>query len=143
MPIVYVNIGSNLGERENLINRAIEEIGDRFGYCCISGLVESEPWGFDSANRFLNIGISFKTLLHPEEILDTLKKIEKKISGKSHRDSQGNYSDREVDIDIMAIDEITYDSERLHIPHKHLLEREFFLIPLKELSPSWKYPSIR
>lgn len=134
MPVVYVNIGSNLGDRKSFIQEAIKEIGDHFGYYCISGLVESEPWGFESTNPFLNIGIAFKSEMHPEIILSTLQKIEKKISRVSHRDKEGNYTDREVDIDIMAIGEIKYDSERLHIPHPHLLERDFFLIPLKELA---------
>ena len=140
MPIVYVNIGSNLGERETLIRKAINEISNRFGYCCISGLVESEPWGYDSTNPFLNIGIAFKSDLHPELILDILQEIEKKISEKSHRDKEGNYADREIDIDIMAIGERRYKSERLQIPHIHLLERDFFIKPLKELAPNWRYP---
>lgn len=140
MPIIYVNIGSNLGERESLINRALEEIGNHFGCCCISGLVESEPWGFESTNPFLNIGVSFKSDLPPEKILDELQNVEKKISLVSHRDNRGNYKDREIDIDIMAIDEMIYDSERLHIPHPHLLARDFFLIPLKELAPDWQHP---
>ena len=140
MSVVYVNIGSNLGDRISLINKAIDEIGNRFGYYCISGLVESEPWGFDSTNTFINIGVAFKSKLPPEEILDILQGIEKKISLVAHRDSNGNYVDREIDIDIMAIDEIRFDSERLHIPHIHLREREFFLTPLRELAPFWQYP---
>ncbi|MCH5235870.1 MAG: 2-amino-4-hydroxy-6-hydroxymethyldihydropteridine diphosphokinase [Muribaculaceae bacterium] len=140
MPVVYVNIGSNIGDRETLIKKAIDEISNQFGCCCISGLVESEPWGFDSTNTFLNIGLSFKSDLAPEDILDILQGIEKSISLVSHRDKDGNYADREIDIDIMAIDEIKYDSDRLHIPHPHLLERDFFLSPLKELAPFWQHP---
>lgn len=141
MSIVYVNIGSNLGDRQALIEEALAGIGEKFGYYCRSGYIESEPWGFNSSNRFLNIGAAFKSDSHPEEILDILQEIEKSISRMSHRDASGNYADRELDIDIMAIDEISYESERLKVPHKHLLERKFFLDPLKELAPFWKYPA--
>ena len=133
MPVVYVNIGSNLGDRRGLIDQALKRIGEIFGYYCISGFVESKPWGFDSANRFLNVGAAFKSDLHPEEVLSLLQQIEKGISAMSHRDSEGNYADREIDIDIMAIDDLAYHSERLQLPHPHLNERDFFLVPLREL----------
>ena len=133
MAIVYANIGSNLGQRKVLIEKALDLIGDTFGYYCISEFVESEPWGFDSTNLFLNVGVAFKTTLEPEQVLLTLQSIEKAISSVAHRDSVGNYKDREIDIDIMAIDDMVYRSERLILPHPHLHEREFFLLPLKEL----------
>lgn len=140
MAIVYANIGSNLGDRKSHIHKALEAIGKNFGFYCISGYVESYPWGFDSHNRFLNLGVSFKSDLSPEDILDILQKIEREISTVSHRNSEGAYKDREVDIDIMAIDETRYKSPRLRIPHRHLLRRDFFRQPLKELAPEWKYP---
>ena len=135
MAIVYVNIGSNLGHRESLISQAIDLISDNFGFYCVSRIVESEPWGFDSTNIFMNIGVAFKSELHPEIILDKLQSIEKKISSVSHRDNQGNYKDREIDIDIMEIEGVNYQSERLCVPHPHLHERDFFQIPLRDLKP--------
>lgn len=140
MPIVYVNIGSNLGNKKAIIEKAIDKIGEIFGFYCKSEFVESEPWGFDSANSFFNIGVAFKSEKEPEKILNILQNLEKEISGVAHRDKFGKYKDREVDIDIMAIDEIRYDSEILTIPHPHLLERSFFIGPLLELAPLWKYP---
>lgn len=133
MAIVYVNIGSNLGNREELIARATSRIGQIFGYYCTSGLIESAPWGFNSTNRFLNIGVAFKSDLHPEEVLTKLQSIEKEISSVAHRDDTGHYKDREIDIDIMAIDHLTYRSDKLVVPHPHLQARDFFLIPLNEL----------
>lgn len=140
MSVAYINIGSNLGDRKANINKALEWIGIKFGPFCVSEVIESEPWGFDSSHHFLNIGVAFKTDLAPEELLDCLKEIEKTICSASHRDSKGCYIDRVIDIDIMAIDEIKYQSERLTIPHSHLLERDFFLLPLKELNPDWQNP---
>lgn len=135
MAIVYANIGSNLGDKKAQITKALDLIGEKFGFYCISEFVESEPWGFDSTNSFLNIGVAFKSNLHPEEILTCLQTIEKKISKACHRDENGNYIDRELDIDIMAIDELKYISSRLQIPHRHLKERPFFIVPLQQLCP--------
>lgn len=133
MAIAYINLGSNLGNRREIIQRALDKISGSLGVCCISNYIESEPWGFESDNRFLNLGVSFKTELDPEDLLLELQSIEKSISGASHRDAEGNYIDREIDIDIMAIDELWYKSERLIVPHPHLYDRDFFLIPFKEL----------
>ena len=133
MAIVYVNIGSNLGNRESLIAEAIEAIGEKFGYYCLSGCVESEPWGFESTNRFHNIGMAFKSNLEPEEVLRILQSIEKEISNISHRNENGGYKDREIDIDIMAIDNIKYHSPVLTLPHPHLQERYFFRQTFEEL----------
>ena len=135
MALIYVNIGSNLGDRQSLIFKAIDNISEEFGYYCLSEFVESEPWGFNSTNRFLNIGMSFKSELHPEEILNRLQNIEKSICSDPHRDSDGGYKDRKIDIDIMMIDNLTYSSERLMVPHAHLQDRKFFLIPLQQLQP--------
>ena len=140
MAIAYINIGSNLGERKKLIYLALEKISDQFGVCCVSSFIESEPWGFESENRFLNLGVSFHTDEEPELLLSKLQIIEKSICTASHRDASNRYLDRQIDIDIMAIDNLKYRSQRLEIPHKHLLEREFFLRPLKELNPFWKFP---
>lgn len=142
MSIVYANIGSNLGDKEALIEKALERIGQIFGYYCRSGCVESEPWGFESTHRFLNIGVAFKSELAPEEILHVLQGIEKDISSVNHRDALGRYADREIDIDIMAIDEMEYHSEVLCVPHRHLLQRDFFIIPLMELAPGWRHPGL-
>lgn len=139
--IAYLNIGSNLGSKKDLILRALDCIGDKLGYYCVSEFVESDPWGFDSTNSFLNIGVAIKTQQEPETLLDTLQGIEKSISGISHRDEKGGYADREIDIDIMAFDKGEYKSERLEVPHRHLKAREFFLRPLMELAPHWQYPS--
>ena len=141
MSLAYVNIGSNIGKREQLIAQALEKISECFGICCVSSIIETEPWGYESGNRFLNLGVSFRLAEpDPEMLLTKLQEIEKAISKVDHRDIEGNYKDREIDIDIMAIDDLRYESERLIIPHKHLLDRKFFLEPLKELNNNWKYP---
>lgn len=133
--IYYLNLGSNLGNRLLHISRALKAIGEEFGPYETSHKVESDPWGFDSTNRFVNIGVAIESDLEPEEMLRKLKEIEKSISHVGHRRPDGSYSDREIDIDIMATDGGEFHSETLNIPHPHLRERDFFMTPLKELAP--------
>ncbi|MDE6632497.1 MAG: 2-amino-4-hydroxy-6-hydroxymethyldihydropteridine diphosphokinase [Muribaculaceae bacterium] len=136
----YLNLGSNLGNRLLHLTRAMKAIGEEFGPYETSHKVESDPWGFNSTNRFVNIGLAVESDLDPEEVLARLQKIEKGISQRGHRRWDGSYNDREIDIDIMASDGESYDSPSLHIPHPHLAKREFFLKPLAELAPEWRHP---
>lgn len=136
----YLNLGSNLGNRLLHLTRAMKAIGEEFGPYETSHKVESDPWGFDSTNRFVNIGLSIESDLDPEEVLSRLQAIEKGISARGHRRWDGTYNDREIDIDIMATDGPAYDSPNLRIPHPHLPKRDFFLKPLAELDPSWRHP---
>ncbi len=136
----YLNLGSNLGNRLLHLTRAMKAIGEEFGPYETSHKVESDPWGFDSTNRFVNIGLTIESDLDPEEVLRRLQAIEKGISPRGHRRWDGSYNDREIDIDIMASDGGSYDSQSLHIPHPHLAKREFFLKPLSELAPEWHHP---
>lgn len=130
----YLNIGTNLGDRQANINRAVLLVEQHLGcHALRSGVVESEPWGFKSENRFCNIGIAVETELAPAELLDELHDIEKEMGSLSHRTASGEYADRIIDIDIMAIDGVKIDSEKLTVPHKHLYDRDFFLKPYMEL----------
>ncbi|MBD5274936.1 MAG: 2-amino-4-hydroxy-6-hydroxymethyldihydropteridine diphosphokinase [Bacteroides sp.] len=137
----YLNLGSNLGNRLLHLTRAMKAIGEEFGPYETSHKVESDPWGFDSTNRFVNVGLSIESGLEPEDVLARLQAIEKGISLRGHRRWDGSYNDREIDIDIMASDGEPYDSPSLHIPHPHLAKRDFFLRPLAELAPSWRHPT--
>lgn len=137
---VFVNIGSNLGNRRLNLSRAMRALGEEFGPYEISHAVESDPWGFDSGHRFLNVGMCFSSDLEPEKLLDRIQAIESTLSPAPHRNADGSYADRVIDIDIMAIDSEVFDSHRLHVPHPHLAERAFFLEPMKELAPGWHHP---
>lgn len=137
----YLNLGSNLGNRLLHLTRAMKAIGEEFGPYEASHKVESDPWGFNSTNRFVNLGITIESDLQPEEVMHKLQKIEKALSSIGHRRWDGSYNDREIDIDIMATDNGEFHSETLHIPHPHLEQRDFFLHPLAELAPDWKHPA--
>ena len=144
MSIVFVNIGSNLGNRRLNLSRAIRAIGEEFGEYEISHVVESEPWGFDSTHSFLNVCVMFRSDLAPLDILHRLRAIEHGISPASHRNPDGTYADRIIDIDIVAMDVIregkpellVMDTPELTLPHPRLKERDFFLRPLLELAPA-------
>ena len=136
----YLNIGTNLGDRSENLRRAIEALtGDTTGRV-VSPVVESEPWGFESENRFLNIGLALDSDMEPLAMLDRIHDIERQLGSAAHRNAQGGYVDRLVDIDIMAIDDahgrpLTIDLPTLQVPHPHLRDREFFWQPYLFLRP--------
>ncbi len=140
MACVMINMGSNLGDRRLMLSRAMRRVGMEFGPFEMSHAVESEPMGFDSPRSFLNLAIIFNTDLEPAEVLKRLQAIEKELAPGPHRNADGSYTDRELDIDIMAIDDVVTDTPDLQLPHPRLAERRFFLEPLREIAPGWRHP---
>lgn len=133
-------MGSNLGDRRMNIMRAIELIGERVGRVTqCSSLIETEPWGFESENNFLNGVILCETTLTPRQVLRKTQKIERDLGRIKKTNSQRPtlnsqlYSDRPIDIDILLYDDLTVDEPDLKIPHPLMQEREFVMIPLKEI----------
>ena len=147
MVSIYLNIGSNTGDRLSHIERAVALIADRWPESRIrrAPLFHSEPWGFESPNRFVNLGLAVDFDLEsiperPEDILKSLREIEKTIAPDSpHRDQDGHYIDRAVDIDIIDIDGITLNTPELTIPHPRAEARDFVMKPMAFLAPGW-YP---
>lgn len=128
------------------LTRAVSAIEKEFGWFELSHHVESEPWGYESDNKFLNVGMAFISDQTPSQVLHTLQRIEKNFSPSSHRNADGTYRDRLLDIDIMAADEIKdhdkygkilcnaeIQTDELTLPHPHLQDRPFFLDPYREL----------
>lgn len=140
MSNVFLNIGSNLGDRRKNLSRAVAAIEKEFGYFELSHAVESKPWGFDSDNDFLNIGMMIISDLQPLEILRKLQEIEREMGSESHRKPDGSYADRLIDIDIIAIDDLIIDTPELQVPHPRMAERRFVLEPMEELAPFWHHP---
>ena len=130
---VYLGLGSNLGDKEENIRKAIELIGLRVGLVARqSSLITTEPWGFESDNQFVNAAVLCLTELSPREVLRATQKIEREM-GRSNKSVGGNYSDRVIDIDILLYDELRVDEPDLQIPHPLMLKREFVMIPLREI----------
>ena len=134
---VYLGIGSNLGNRRAMLRQAIRLIGERVGEVTRqSTFIETEPWGFESANKFLNAVILCETDMTPREVLGTTQQIERDMGRQKivHRTSSNRtYTDRPIDIDILLYDDLTVDEPDLMIPHPLMEQRDFVMMPLKEI----------
>lgn len=138
--VAHLNIGSNLGDSRLIIETAVAEVfALSEGVRRRSPFYESEPWGFVSPNRFLNIGVEISSRLTPIELLHALQGIERLVAdrfadcGNAHRNPDGSYSDRYIDIDIIFYGNLAVDSPELTIPHPHYNERDFVVRPLRAL----------
>jgi len=130
---VYLGLGSNLGNRKAILNEAISLIQKRVGEVVRqSSFLETEPWGFTSHNKFLNACICVDTQYSPRQILKTTQAIEKDM-GRCHKTVNHQYHDRIIDIDILMIDDLNIDDSDLKVPHPLMKERDFVMIPLKEI----------
>ncbi|WP_028902210.1 2-amino-4-hydroxy-6-hydroxymethyldihydropteridine diphosphokinase [Prevotella sp. P6B4] len=130
---VFLSLGSNLGDKEANIRKAILLIGERVGLVLRqSSLISTEPWGFESDNRFVNAAVLCETMLSPREVLLATQQIEREL-GRTHKSVGGHYADRLIDIDILLYDDLRVDEPDLQIPHPLMLKRDFVMIPLREI----------
>lgn len=133
MHTVYLSLGSNLGDRKATMRRAIGLLNERAGSVDRqSSFIETEPWGFESTNKFLNMCVRLLTTLSPEQLLLATKQIEREL-GRTQKSVNGQYHDRPIDIDILMYDNVHIDSDDLTLPHPHMQEREFVMKPLREI----------
>ena len=139
---IYLGLGTNLGDRQENLTRAIEALSLALGTCkAQSAFLETEPWGFESENGFLNCVVAFDTELTPTELLDTTERIEREL-GRTVKSTCGNYHDRLIDIDILLYGNTVIESERLTIPHPLMHLRDFVLAPLAEIAPDTVHPTL-
>ena len=134
---VYIGIGSNLGERMNVIKKAKAELEKRGQIVRVSPTYESLPFRFASDSRFLNLVLEYRTTLNPTELLEFNQSIEKKFFRKK---SKGQYEDRTLDLDILFYNDEIIEEDNLNIPHPGIAERNFVLIPLMDICPNKKHP---
>lgn len=137
MHIVYISIGSNLGDREKNCAEAVRLLHlNNVHVKKQSRMYETEPWGMKDQPKFINMAIEAETDKKPEELLGVLKEIEKKIG----RAETTKWGPRVIDLDILFYDDIILKTDNLEIPHPLLHEREFVLKPLCEIAPDKKHP---
>lgn len=142
---VYLGLGSNLGDRHQHLEQAISLINERVGEVIRrSSFIETEPWGFESGNTFLNGVILCETTLAPRKVLKATQQIEREL-GKTRKHATvrsslstlhsplSTYKDRPIDIDILLYDNLTIDEPDLKIPHPLMHQRDFVMIPLNEI----------
>ncbi|MDR1882681.1 MAG: 2-amino-4-hydroxy-6-hydroxymethyldihydropteridine diphosphokinase [Prevotella sp.] len=137
---VFLGLGSNMGDRSENLARAINRIGERIGkVIIISAFYVTEPFGFESENRFLNAVCAIKTGIRPMELLRRTQEIEQEM-GRMVKSENKVYADRIIDIDLLLFDDRVYAGERLVLPHPHLHERAFVLLPLAEIAGEYVHP---
>lgn len=130
---LYISLGSNLGNKEEKLRRAIELINERIGSVLrTSSFIETEPWGFQSENTFLNAACLVETELAPMQCLRETQKIER-LLGRTQKSTDGKYHDRPIDLDLLLYDDLQVNEEDLILPHPHMQERDFVMIPLREI----------
>ena len=120
--ICYIGLGTNLGDRIKNLRGAIE---------LVKKFYQSEPWGVDNQPKYLNAAIKISCEFEPPDLLDELQRIEKIFGAHKH------WEPRIIDLDILFIEGVEIFSERLTVPHKLLYERDFALMPLKEIFPAF------
>lgn len=139
MSNLYIGLGSNLGNRREMLERAILSINNRIGTLLArSSFHETEPWGFESEHPFLNACILVDTTLSPFACLRETQKIEKELgrTGKTMTENDGEkpiYHDRPIDIDLLMYDDMEVHTPELTLPHPLMKERPFVMVPLQEI----------
>lgn len=135
---LYLALGSNLGNREENIRRALALIDERVGSVYrVSSHMETDAVGFSSPNKFINLVCLVHTVMSPMSCLRETQKIEQEL-GRTQKtlctDGQLLHSDRTIDIDLLTYDDITMDTPELTLPHPRMKERGFVMRPLEEIS---------
>ena len=133
---IYLGLGSNLGDRPANLAAAEAALGPAVQLLRTSSTYETEPWGYSDQPAFLNQVVQAETGLAPLDLLTYLKQIETSLG----RQPSFHYGPRLIDLDILLYGDQVIDLPSLSIPHPHLAERAFVLVPLAELAPTLRHP---
>ena len=138
---VILSLGSNLGNRLENIRLAINSIHKTIATVVrVSSLYETPSWGFDS-EPFYNCALVLQTSKNAEQILDEVLQLETKL-GRVRNNEQG-YVPRIVDIDVITYNEEIINTEKLKVPHPHMQNRKFVLLPMRDLNLDWRHPILQ
>ncbi|UOG76337.1 2-amino-4-hydroxy-6-hydroxymethyldihydropteridine diphosphokinase [Hymenobacter tibetensis] len=139
MPVAYLLLGSNLGDRAVLLREAVQQLAATAGTVeAVSGTYETAAWGLKDQPAFLNQAVRVHTSLLPEALLDACLQTEQ-LAGRQRRVRWGA---RTLDVDILLYDTLVLDTPRLTVPHPRLPERRFALVPLAEIAADVVHPSL-
>ena len=135
MATLYLSLGTNMGDRPKNLSQAMELIAREVGTVeAASDVIETEPWGFDSGNAFLNMVAKVETELEPIDALHVTQDIEKRL-GRSEKSENGVYHDRIIDIDLLMYDDLIMNTPQLTLPHPLMRQRPFVMEPLSQIAP--------
>ena len=138
---VFLGLGGNIGNRRQNFEKVKLYIAKEIGQIIEqSSIYETPPWGFLAEENFWNQVLYVKTMLEPNELIDTTQKIEKLFGRK--RDA-GYYASREMDIDVLYYDDLSLSGDRLIVPHPKIEQRLFVLVPLSEIAPTYMHPVLQ
>ena len=140
MAIVYLNLGSNKGDRIGYVQQAASLLGAEESITIVrtSAFYETEPWNMSTKTWFVNAIVEIKTKYSPKELLNICQRIEKQL-GREHKDTP-DYKDRTIDIDILFYNKDIINEDNLTIPHKYVHLRAFNLVPMLELNSEFVHP---
>jgi 2-amino-4-hydroxy-6-hydroxymethyldihydropteridine diphosphokinase len=135
---VFLGLGSNVGERQKFLNRAVAELKgiSNIKVVWASSVYETEPYGKADQEKFLNAVVEIETELTPPELLTAAKSIEQRVG----RTASELWGPREIDIDVLLYDGLVHDDAALHVPHPDMENRKFVLVPLREIAPDAVHP---
>ena len=137
--IVYLALGTNLGDRLANLRAAVNLLSQLSIINRQSSTYETPPWGYTDQPAFLNMAVKCETDLEPESLLKRLKTLEVQVG----REKTFHWGPREIDIDILFYDDIILESKSLTIPHPRLHERAFVLVPLADIAPDYVHPVLK
>jgi 2-amino-4-hydroxy-6-hydroxymethyldihydropteridine diphosphokinase len=139
MPSIYLSLGTNLGDRLANLQAALAALPPAVNVLHRSDIYETEPWGVTDQPAFLNMVIQGETHLSPTELLFYLKRLEKELG----RLPSVRYGPRLIDLDILFYDDLVLHTPELIIPHLHLQERAFVLVPLADIASDLIHPVLQ
>jgi len=142
MNLVYLSLGSDLGNRRAHLLQAVGHISEKIGtVLSLSSVYETKPWGFESENDFLNMMVCIETTLSPADVLNCTQEVEKAMGRTKKTD--GSYCDRIIDIDLIAYDDLIIRTEKLQLPHPLFHRRRFVLEPFNEIAQDYIHPVLQ
>jgi 2-amino-4-hydroxy-6-hydroxymethyldihydropteridine diphosphokinase len=137
--MVYLSLGSNVGEREENLRAAIARLGGLGELVAVSSLYETEPMEFREQPWFLNCAVALKTALLPRQFLSRILKIEQEMGRRRTRQK----GPRTIDIDLLLFGNSVVHTPQLDVPHPALHQRRFVLEPLAEIAPEARHPGLK
>lgn len=140
MAIAYIALGSNLGDKEKNLRRALLLLTQQgVEVVRVSSFISTEPYGVTDQPQFLNAVACVRTSLAPLALLDVLLATELAMGRVRLR----HWGERNIDLDLLLYEDVVLDTPRLRLPHPDMQNRDFVLLPLAEIAPELKHPTLQ